>query len=274
MTIQLPSSTKSAIEEQMGTLINRRFLSVNFNPPSKQVMAAAALQTLGVPLKDNHFSRGGTVTRDAILDILEVVSTVEGSPSKQQGIEMLMQVLGISLGQPFSEGGTVKARAWENITAKLLDLSATQVKQMREMQTNPRAPKIDNELGKRGEAFVLSYERKRLVKLGRLDLAEQVEDVSQQYCGFDIRSYEANAADRLIEVKTTRRDLDHTFYLTENEIKASILHGNCYWLYRVYSFRDGRGPISCLRGNLHKAVALQPKTFAAEKLISTSWISP
>ena len=61
------------------------------------------------------------------------------------------------------------------------------------------------ENGQIGEQFVVNFERERLRRAGRADLADKVEWVSQDSVseGFDIRSFENDAALRLIEVKST-----------------------------------------------------------------------
>lgn len=62
-------------------------------------------------------------------------------------------------------------------------------------------------LGRAGEEFVLRFERMRLISQGRDGLAERIEHVAATQgdgTGFDIRSFEENGRDRLIEVKTTR----------------------------------------------------------------------
>jgi hypothetical protein len=61
-------------------------------------------------------------------------------------------------------------------------------------------------LGHAGEEFALNFERARLLFAGRDSLASKVENIAQTEgdgAGFDIRSYETDGSDRMIEVKTT-----------------------------------------------------------------------
>ncbi len=61
-------------------------------------------------------------------------------------------------------------------------------------------------LGLAGEQFVLLFEKARLVSVGREALADKIQHVSRAVGdreGFDIRSFEPDGSDRLIEVKTT-----------------------------------------------------------------------
>ena len=61
-------------------------------------------------------------------------------------------------------------------------------------------------LGLAGEKLVLEFEHKRLWVAGRKDLANRIEHVADSkgdHLGFDILSFETDARERLIEVKTT-----------------------------------------------------------------------
>lgn len=58
-------------------------------------------------------------------------------------------------------------------------------------------------LGSAGEEFILNYERARLVKAGREELASKIEHTSKvrgDHEGYDILSFEENGAERLVEV--------------------------------------------------------------------------
>ena len=79
-------------------------------------------------------------------------------------------------------------------------------------------------LGAAGEAFVLIYERARLIKLGKEDLAEKIEHTSKDRgdgAGFDILSFEETGAERLIEVKTTKYGRETPFFVSRNELAVS-----------------------------------------------------
>ena len=62
-------------------------------------------------------------------------------------------------------------------------------------------------LGDAGEALVMDYERLRLERAGKDELARNIEQVSKtvgDHAGYDIRSYHDDGRDKFIEVKTTR----------------------------------------------------------------------
>ena len=97
--------------------------------------------------------------------------------------------------------------------------------------------KKDKRIGEIGEKLVMKYEKNRLVDLGRNDLADSVEHISvtqEDGSGFDIKSYNEDGTDRLIEVKTTKQGIDAEFFMTPNEIEFSELNQKNYFLYRLY----------------------------------------
>lgn len=89
-------------------------------------------------------------------------------------------------------------------------------------------------IGRSAEDHVLLNEQIRLRKLGRYNLANQVERVADNpLLGFDIRSFELDGTERQIEVKVVRSwGKTKTFFLTENERKKSQTLPN-YYLYLV-----------------------------------------
>jgi hypothetical protein len=94
-------------------------------------------------------------------------------------------------------------------------------------------------LGLRGEEFVLSFERERLVAAGQERLAAQVIHTSVTEgdgAGYDILSFEEDSRERLIEVKTTKFAEYTPFYVSRNEVEVSRLEAASYHLYRVYEF--------------------------------------
>lgn len=95
-------------------------------------------------------------------------------------------------------------------------------------------------LGKAGEQFVVEFEKSRLIGAGAENLADKVEHISVTRgdgLGFDVRSYEADGRDRLIEVKTTAGGKQTPFYVTRNEVEISRQRTGEYHLYRVFAFR-------------------------------------
>lgn len=119
--------------------------------------------------------------------------------------------------------------------------------------------------GQAGEEWVLSFERARLLRAGKGQLADRIEWVSRDagdYFGFDIRSFEESGRDRLIEVKTTKRGKETPFYVTRNEVRVSREHEKAFHLYRL--FRFGRGPrLYTVAGALDKSCVLDPLEYEA-----------
>lgn len=120
-------------------------------------------------------------------------------------------------------------------------------------------------LGQAGEKFVLSFERYRLIKAGKDDLANRVEHVSVtqgDYLGYDIQSFEVDGRDRLIEVKTTRYGAMNRFFASLNEVEISHRKKDVYRLYRVFNF-DKQPQFFVLAGSLHDTCQLTAINFSA-----------
>ena len=98
--------------------------------------------------------------------------------------------------------------------------------------------KENSRLGAAGEEWVLAYEKKRLISIGRKDLAKEVEWVAKDddSKGYDIHSYDEFGNELLIEVKTTNGSAHTPFYLSALEMAISHAQPSEYRLYRVYDF--------------------------------------
>jgi len=121
-------------------------------------------------------------------------------------------------------------------------------------------------LGAAGELFVLDFERARLVAAGEESLAADIEHVSKTRGdgdGFDILSYEASGAERLIEVKTTKYAAQTPFFVSVNEVKVSEREADRYHLYRVFEFRKSPRLFS-VPGALPTIFDLSPTQFLAK----------
>ncbi len=120
-------------------------------------------------------------------------------------------------------------------------------------------------LGAAGEAFVLAYERARLIKSGREALAAKIEHTSKvrgDHEGYDILSFEDSGAERLIEVKTTKYGIQTPFFVTRNEVSVSEKNANRYQVYRMFSFRQ-TPRMYALHGSIHNNCRLTAATFLA-----------
>jgi hypothetical protein len=118
-------------------------------------------------------------------------------------------------------------------------------------------------LGRAGEERVLTHERASLLAAGRTDLAERIRWVSHvdgDGAGYDIRSFDANGSDRLIEVKTTNGWERTPFQITRNELAVSEACREDWRLVRLWNF--AREP---------RAFELRPPLEAHVSLIATNF---
>lgn len=121
----------------------------------------------------------------------------------------------------------------------------------------------NKKLGDKGEEFVVLFERRRLLKAGRPDLAERVERISETLgdgAGYDIHSFEEDGANRLIEVKTTNLAKSYPFYISANELDFSEDYPAQYYLYRVFNFKKSP-KLYILQGSLKGKVIITPAVF-------------
>lgn len=120
-------------------------------------------------------------------------------------------------------------------------------------------------LGNKGEEFVMGLERRRLIEVGKPDLAKAVEWVSETQgdgLGYDIESFAADGKPIFIEVKTTLAGKTKPFFLSINEIAVSKKKGKAYRLYRVFDF--ARNPrVYELAGSLEETCDRTPTVFQA-----------
>jgi hypothetical protein len=121
-------------------------------------------------------------------------------------------------------------------------------------------------LGRLGEEFVVRLERHRLCMVGRDDLAQKVQWVSQTLgdgLGFDVLSFDdADDSEKLVEVKTTVLGKFHPFLVTNNEVRCSEDMTEKFHLFRVFDFaRTPRAYI--LTGSLRSTCRLAPMLFRA-----------
>lgn len=120
-------------------------------------------------------------------------------------------------------------------------------------------------LGNAGELFVLNFERARLIHADKEALAAKIEHTAKvrgDHAGYDILSFEASGAERLIEVKTTKYGMDTPFFVTRNEVATSERHASQYQLYRLFAFREAPR-LYTLPGAIDKTCRLSAATFLA-----------
>lgn len=124
----------------------------------------------------------------------------------------------------------------------------------------------NHRLGQAGEIAVLQRERKTLQRVGKSDLAERVEHVSQTVgdgLGFDILSFDERGEEKFIEVKTTRRGKLWPMLISRGEVAFSQEESDRFHLYRVYDFNEKRAGLYVLRGDVARSCHLAPMTYQA-----------
>jgi hypothetical protein len=124
----------------------------------------------------------------------------------------------------------------------------------------------NRQLGEGGEQFALEFERARLIRAGRKDLAREVEWASKEQgdgLGYDIRSFdETYESELFVEVKTTNSGKYQPFMITENERAFSEERATNYCLYRIYGFN--RHPrLFKLSGSIEQHARLAPQLYRA-----------
>jgi hypothetical protein len=120
-------------------------------------------------------------------------------------------------------------------------------------------------LGKAGEAFVVDFERRRLTRAGREDLAKDVRwvaDLDSDGFGYDVSSFEADGEPRLLEIKTTCGNERTPFWMTKRECDVAAEQGDIYRVRRVFHFRNEVGMFD-IAPPLESALLLAPATFMA-----------
>lgn len=123
----------------------------------------------------------------------------------------------------------------------------------------------NRKLGKEGEQLVFTHEQQRLRASDRKDLARKVEwtsEVRGDGAGYDIRSFDLNGAERLIEVKTTNGPAKTPFFLSENERCFSEEQPVAFRLLRLYNFKDKPSAFE-LRPPLAEHLALRAANYRA-----------
>jgi len=121
------------------------------------------------------------------------------------------------------------------------DLEAVEIDQMEHFRSRQVTPEqFDLVLraaarnGALGEFLVLEYERKRLVRAKRADLAAMVRWTSKENvaAAFDISSFEIDGSQRFVEVKASVGAAKR-FMITRNEWRVAQIENDRYWIYLV-----------------------------------------
>lgn len=120
-------------------------------------------------------------------------------------------------------------------------------------------------LGRAGEELIFHNERLVLNQAGQDHLAKKVRWVSEEDgdgAGYDIHSFGADGADRLIEVKTTNGWERTPFHISRNELEVAEVRREHWHLVRLWNF--AREPAAFeIRPPLDADVTLTATSFLA-----------
>jgi hypothetical protein len=123
----------------------------------------------------------------------------------------------------------------------------------------------NRDLGKAGEEFVVGFERRRLEQAGRDDLAKDVRwvsDLDGDGYGYDVKSFETDGEQRLLEIKTTCGNERTPFWMTRRECDVAAEQGGIYRIRRVFHFRN-QVKMFDIAPPLETSLLLTPATFMA-----------
>ena len=123
----------------------------------------------------------------------------------------------------------------------------------------------NRKLGRDGEEMIFNFERQRLQKLDRPDLARKVKWISEELgdgAGYDILSFDAKGRERLLEVKTTVGADVTPFYITRNELSVAEERPDAFRLCRLFDFTEHPRMFE-LAPPLEKFVHLAPLSYKA-----------
>lgn len=224
----------------------------------KHAKISAVLIEMGMPYIDGYKPRRNyqkAVLPESIREYLashpDIVDLVEQDSVAHAAVPTVDDILGSLEAPPKSESA-------ESVREMPRIVSPTGVNYLERESLN-------YELGEVGEAFVLNFERARLILAGKENLADRIEQVSATrgpVAGFDVLSLELDGTDRYIEAKTTKYGRSTPFFITANEVAFSLRNAARYHLYRVFGFR--RAPrLYTLIGSVEQTCALSPTQYVA-----------
>lgn len=123
----------------------------------------------------------------------------------------------------------------------------------------------NRDLGKAGERFVVEFERNRLRRAGRDDLANGVRwlsDLDGDGYGYDVKSFETSGEERWLEIKTTCGHERTAFWLTRREVDVAAERRDVYRIRRVFHFRN-RAQMFEMGAPLEQGLLMTPTIFLA-----------
>ena len=125
-------------------------------------------------------------------------------------------------------------------------------------------------IGLLGEDLVMSYEKDRLISLGREDLVNKIKWISKEddSTGYDIISFDIdkndNVFEKYIEVKATEGNDTNIFFISANEVNAMEKLKDNYYIYRVFNLKTKNPKVFVLDyNNFKNKIELSIDTYLA-----------
>lgn len=253
--------------------------------PPKAIFSLAVFRATGQLLTPDELSAGNGSTYLQVLRAcgFAIVPKTKPSPSRAEELSpedapVRLSPLRALLGVAASEAPAVKGQRSLNKDTLIVEPPPRQPKCDSKRARLRQALRIDyaekearnRALGEQGEKLVLLFERRRLCRAGRPDLAAQIRHVSFEQgdgLGYDIQSYEVDGRPLHIEVKATCGGPRSVFFISENELAFSDENPSTYCLYRVYRMAT-QPRVYLLKGSLRDleaagAVYLRPREYIA-----------
>lgn len=230
-------------------LTGRNHASIEF----KHCNVSAVLDLLGMPTIRGYRPRPNF--QNALIDGVDRYLAAKGEPSFVSAVPLLAAV---------AESPALWVGPAPDTTLVENDPPARMRQLIRKFDPAERDARNRN-LGKRGEELVYLHEQLKLRTADRDDLARKVEwtsEVKGDGAGYDIRSFEPNGSERLIEVKTTNGPAKTPFFLSESERAFSDERADAFRLLRLYAFIEKPCAFE-LRPPLSERLALNPVSYRA-----------
>lgn len=103
------------------------------------------------------------------------------------------------------------------------------------LSNKKRRTQQSKKIGLAGEEYVYKYEYDKLLKLGKIDLANKIikHFENYEYPGWDITSFDESGNEIYIEVKSSKGNIINQLEITDNEWNAANKENQKYYIYLV-----------------------------------------
>lgn len=161
--------------------------------------------------------------------------------------------------------------SFENIKVREKSKSTGKTQTSRRKTNYNKINLTKEKIGKDSEKLVYDWEKERLKKGQREDLAKKVFWESEENgdgAGYDIKSFENRNGEYVeiyIEVKGTNKSVNQAFDISINEIVASNKYGDRYFIYRIGEIYSDIPKFYKINGKIEENFALEAVNFKARK---------